>query len=174
MFHCSCYYNYISICILVVVMLLVIILSIFLVPNLLQKNTLTALNSEVQTSTGGSATLLFNTNRIQNGNAITHTDASTEVILNESGTYLVSFNVTGSLDTGGFPSTSFSVELLQDSQAVSNTFVTSMVIPTGQSQSLSNTTLVDVTSLPSILQLSAFSTSSIFYQDTSISVVKID
>lgn len=154
--------------------IIMFLLIICLISNFTQKNldSLTLLNSGVQIGEAGETTLIFNTKRAKKTSNIIHTDSSKEIILNKPGIYSISYNVTGSLDFGG-DDTSFSVGIYLNNILVQNSLLQSLTIPSGQSTTLSNTTLVEITSIPTNLTLSTNANSRIAYQDVSISIVKI-
>jgi len=116
--------------------------------------------------------ITFDNNRVQNGNAITHSEGSSEIRLTESGTYLVNFSLTGSLEVGLNP-TLFFVSLYQDDVLVPGSTTTSIIIPSGQESTISNSALIQVNGNSNI-SLIATSSSNIVYLDASISVIKID
>lgn len=85
---------------------------------------------------------------------------------------MITYSLTGSLATGG-EATSFTASLFQDNIIVDGSTTVSLVIPSGQETSLSASSLIQSTG-NSVVTLVANSASSIVYQDTSISVVKVD
>ena len=178
-YHCN-YHNHHTYChhpicfiFLAISIIAAIIISIFittLAPRRLDN--LTAINTNVQEGNTTIIPLVLNENRIQNGNNIEHFDTNSEIQINDPGVYLISYNVTGSLRTGGTPA-EFSIGLYLDNVLIPDTLLNSLVIPSGQETTLSNTTLVEVSNTPAFLTIQALATSSIIYQDISISVVKI-
>ncbi|MFQ8661387.1 MAG: hypothetical protein ACLR9X_04725 [Clostridia bacterium] len=156
-------------------LILFIIVNIFLfcfcITSYKQPNILQALNSQIQV--GNSFTpLVLDTNKIQVGNAISHDNSSPEIIISQSGIYLVNYSVTGSLETGG-PPTFFEVLLNQNNTLVPNSTLSSLVVPSGQLNTLSGSTIIEVSD-SSVISLVGNSSSDIIYQDVSISVIKID
>ena len=82
------------------------------------------------------------------------------------------FTFIGSLESGG-PPTFFEVLLNQNNTLVPNSTLSSLVVPSGQLNTLSGSTLIEVNG-SSVISLVGNSSSEIIYQDVSISVIKLD
>lgn len=154
--------------------ILFIIVNIFLFcfckNSYTQPNILQTINSQIQLS-NGSTPVVLDTNTIQKGNAILHDNSNTEINIVQSGIYLVNYSVTGSLETGGSP-TFFEVLLNQDNNLVPNSTLSSLIVPSGQLNTLSGSTLIEVNG-SSTISLVGNSSSNIIYQDVSILIIKI-
>lgn len=156
-----------------IIIIVIILIAIFTITPQTTANNLQAIKTlnNVQSSAGGSIPITFDNNRVQNGNAITHSEGSSEISLTESGTYLVNFSLTGSLEIGLDP-TLFFVSLYQDNIIVPGSTTTSLIIPSGQESTISNSALIQING-NSTISLIATSVSDIIYVDASISVIKI-
>ena len=71
------------------------------------------------------------------------------------------------------PPTFFEVLLNQNNTLVPNSTLSSLVVPSGQLNTLSGSTIIEVSD-SSVISLVGISSSDIIYQDVSISVIKID
>lgn len=71
------------------------------------------------------------------------------------------------------PPTFFEVLLNQNNTLVPNSTLSSLVVPSGQLNTLSGSTIIEVSD-SSVISLVGNSSSDIIYQDVSISVIKID
>lgn len=155
--------------------ILFIIVNLFLfcfcINSYNQPNILQSINSQAQQGNGFTP-LVLDTNKVQKGNAISHDNSNPEITISESGIYLVNYSATGSLETGGSP-TFFEILLNQDNVLVPNSTLSSLVVPSGQLNTLSGSTLIEVNG-SSVISLVGNSSSDIIYQDVSISVIKID
>lgn len=161
----------ISICLAIfVISVLIIIIVRMAIPN--DGDNIHAINDEVQVSAGGTVPIIFNINRVQNGNAIMHVEGNTQINLIESGTYLINYSLTGSLAVIGEPA-SFNTGIYQDNILVEGSIASSPEIPAGQEDTLTGSCLVQVANNSNIT-LIANSSSRIVYQDASIVIVKIN
>lgn len=133
-------------------------------------NVLQAINSQVQLGNGSTA-IIFDTNRIQRGDTISHDNNNSDINIVKPGIYLVNYSVTGSLETGNSP-TFFELSLYQDNVLVPNSFLSSLVIPSGQSMSLSGSTIIEVNNVSNI-SLMANSASDIIYSDATVSIIEL-
>lgn len=163
-----------SLILIVSLTVLFIIVNIFLFcffkNSYTQPNILQVINSQIQVGNGYTP-LVLDTNRIQRGNAILHDNSNAEINIVQSGIYLVNYSVTGSLETGGSP-TFFEVLLNQDNNLVPNSTLSSLIVPSGQLNTLSGSTLIEVNG-SSTISLVGNSSSNIIYQDVSILIIKI-
>ncbi len=159
---------------------LIIVIILFIIFNCIifyfcnnsinNSNVLHAINSQAQLG-NSSTSIIFDTNTIQRGNAILHENSNTNITILKSGIYLVNYSVTGTLETGGSP-TFFELALYQDNVLVPNSFLSSLVIPSGQSLTLSGSTIIQVNNISNI-SLVANSTSDIIYRDANISIIEL-
>ena len=124
-------------------------------------------------TTSGTTTIKFSQNNIIEGTAITHTEGSDEININESGIYQVSYQLFGVQDvTGTF---NFNAILSVNNQALQDTFNESPVIRNSTSNRMTLTSTVILRlQAGDILKLNGVSIEDIMYDNARIDIEKID
>lgn len=124
-------------------------------------------------TTSGTTTIKFSQNNIIEGTAITHTEGSDEININESGIYQVSYQLFGVQDvTGTF---NFNAILSINNQPLQDTFNESPVIRNSTSNRMTLTSTVILRlQAGDILKLNGVSIEDIMYDNARIDIEKID
>ena len=124
-------------------------------------------------TTLGTTTIKFSQNNIIEGTAITHTEGSDEININESGIYQVSYQLFGVQDvTGTF---NFNAILSVNNQGLQDTFNESPVIRNSTSNRMTLTSTVILRlQAGDILKLNGVSIEDIMYDNARIDIEKID
>ena len=124
-------------------------------------------------TTSGTTTIKFSQNNIIEGTAITHTEGSDEININESGIYQVSYQLFGVQDvTGTF---NFNAILSVNNQGLQDTFNESPVIRNSTSNRMTLTSTVILRlQAGDILKLNGVSIEDIMYDNARIDIEKID
>lgn len=124
-------------------------------------------------TTPGTTTIKFSQNNIIEGTAITHTEGSDEININESGIYQVSYQLFGVQDvTGTF---NFNAILSVNNQGLQDTFNESPVIRNSTSNRMTLTSTVILRlQAGDILKLNGVSIEDIMYDNARIDIEKID
>ena len=123
-------------------------------------------------TTSGTTTIKFSQNNIIEGTAITHTEGSDEININESGIYQVSYQLFGVQDvTGTF---NFNAILSVNNQGLQDTFNESPVIRNSTSNRMTLTSTVILRlQAGDILKLNGVSIEDILYNRARIDIEKI-
>lgn len=123
-------------------------------------------------TTSGTTTIKFSQNNIIEGTAITHTEGSDEININESGIYQVSYQLFGVQDvTGTF---NFNAILSVNNQGLQDTFNESPVIRNSTSNRMTLTSTVILRlQAGDILKLNGVSIEDIVYENARIDIEKI-
>ena len=121
----------------------------------------------------GNAIINFSQNQIIEGDALSHTQGSSEIMINEDGIYQISYSLTGvGQDIGRF---NFSAILLVNATPVDNTLNEGPVINASNfnnRQTLTATVIIRLNA-GDVLQLGALSQENITYTNTRIDIEKI-
>ncbi len=121
----------------------------------------------------GNAIINFSQNQIVEGDALSHTQGSSEIMINEDGIYQISYSLTGvGQDIGRF---NFSAILLVNATPVDNTLNEGPVINAtnfNNRQTLTATVILKL-SAGDMLQLGALSQENISYTNARIDIEKI-
>lgn len=120
----------------------------------------------------GTTSIKFSQNSIVEGNALSHTEGSDEIQVNETGIYQVSYQLYGVQDvTGTF---NFNAVLLVNGTALNDTFNQSPVIrnSTGNRMTLTSTVILRLNS-GDTLELQGVSIEDIRYDNARIDIEKI-
>ena len=83
-------------------------------------NVLTAIAVEGDNTAVGTTSIKFSTNELVEGNAISHTNGSDEIQINETGIYQISYQLYGERET--FGTFNFAAVILVNNNAVESTF----------------------------------------------------
>ena len=121
----------------------------------------------------GTTTIKFSQNNIIEGTAISHTEGSDEININETGIYQVSYQLFGVQDvTGTF---NFNAILSVNNQGLQDTFNESPVIRNSTSNRMTLTSTVILRlQAGDILKLNGVSIEDIMYDNARIDIEKID
>ena len=94
---CGCNKTIISICIALILLLIAIFVIVIIINNnnIKEPNILVAIAKPGDNTTVGPTTIKFSENNIVEGTAISHTEGSDEVIINETGIYQISYQLDG-------------------------------------------------------------------------------
>ena len=171
-----CGYNkvIISICIALVLLLIAIFVIVIVVNNnnMTMPNILVAIARPGDNTTVGTTTIKFSENNIVEGTAISHTEGSDEININETGIYQVSYQLYGVQDvTGTF---NFNAVLLANNMPLNDTFNQSPVIRNSTSNRMTLTSTVILRlETGDVLKLEGVSIEDITYENARIDIEKI-
>ena len=171
-----CGYNkvIISICIALVLLLIAIFVIVIVVNNnnMSMPNILVAIARPGDNTTVGTTTIKFSENNIVEGTAISHTEGSDEININETGIYQVSYQLFGVQDvTGTF---NFNAVLLVNNTPLNDTFNQSPVIRSSTSNRMTLTSMVILRlETGDVLKLEGVSIEDITYENARIDIEKI-
>lgn len=122
----------------------------------------------------GNAIINFSQNQIVEGDALSHTQGSSEIMINEDGIYQISYSLTGvGQDIGRF---NFSAILIVNGTPLNNTLNEGPVINASNfnnRQTLTATVILRL-SAGDLLQLGGLSQENITYTNARIDIEKID
>ena len=167
-----CEYNkiIISVCIVLVLLLIAIFVIVIVVNN--NPNILVAIARPGDNTTVGTTTIKFSENNIVEGTAISHTEGSDEININETGIYQVSYQLFGVQDvTGTF---NFNAVLLVNNTPLNDTFNQSPVIRNSTSNRMTLTSTVILRlEAGDVLKLEGVSIEDITYENARIDIEKI-
>lgn len=117
--------------------------------------------------------LVFDRNAVAQGTAVTHANSSTDFTITQPGLYYVSYNASVTPATGTtLPVTNLLTLSLNGTQ-LSNGASQYLFNVTGQSAPMSASGLIDVTSVPSTLNLLS-SGGNFVYSDATMNVIKLN
>ena len=171
---CGCNKTIISICIALILLLIAIFVIVIIINNnnIKEPNILVAIAKSGDNTTVGTTTIKFSENNIVEGTAISHTEGSDEVIINETGIYQISYQLFGVQDvTGTF---NFNAVLLVNNTPLNDTFNQSPVIRNSTSNRMTLTSTVILRlNAGDILKLQGVSIEDITYQNARIDIEKI-
>ncbi len=171
-----CGYNkvIISICIALVLLLIAIFVIVIVVNdnNMSMPNILVAIARPGDNTTVGTTAIKFSENNIVEGTAISHTEGSDEININETGIYQVSYQLFGVQDvTGTF---NFNAVLLVNNMPLNDTFNQSPVIRNSTSNRMTLTSTVILRlNAGDVLKLEGVSIEDIRYDNARIDIEKI-
>ena len=132
---------------------------------------LTAYSTPSQSGTSGTA-LIFDRNSLQYGNAVSHSNNSSTFTVNSPGVYSVSFHSGLTSVTGGtFPKT-IGLTLSQNGTSVPGANVQKSFSTAGETESVSFSTPIQVSSVPTTLQVIS-SGGSFLYSGTTMTVSRL-
>ena len=164
----------ISICIALVLLLIAIFVIVIVVNNnnMSMPNILVAIARPGDNTTVGTTTIKFSENNIVEGTAISHTEGSDEININETGIYQVSYQLFGVQDvTGTF---NFNAVLLVNNTPLNDTFNQSPVIRSSTSNRMTLTSMVILRlETGDVLKLEGVSIEDITYENARIDIEKI-
>lgn len=169
---CRCNRTIIGVCV-SLLLILIVILVIFVVNNNEEmKNILVAIAKPGDNTTLGTTTIKFSQNNIVEGTAISHTEGSDEININETGIYQISYQLFGVQDvTGTF---NFNAVLLVNNVALEDTFNQSPVIRNSTSNRMTLTSTVILRLQEGdVLKLQGVSIEDIRYDNARIDIEKI-
>lgn len=132
---------------------------------------LSAYATPPQTGTNGTD-LIFDRNGAASGNAISHAANSPDVVLQEPGTYYVSFQASVSPGTGASVPASIRLYLTENGSEVAGASAVHTFTAQGTTAVLPFSQIVQVTDAPATLNVAAQG-GSFVYGETNLSVVKI-
>lgn len=140
--------------------------------NMSMPNILVAIARPGDNTTVGTTTIKFSENNIVEGTAISHTEGSDEININETGIYQVSYQLFGVQDvTGTF---NFNAVLLVNNTPLNDTFNQSPVIRNSTSNRMTLTSTVILRlEAGDVLKLEGVSIEDITYEDARIDIEKI-
>ncbi len=140
--------------------------------NMTMPNILVAIARPGDNTTVGTTTIKFSQNNIIEGTAISHTEGSDEININETGIYQVSYQLFGVQDvTGTF---NFNAVLLVNNTPLNDTFNQSPVIRNSTSNRMTLTSTVILRlEAGDVLKLEGVSIEDITYEDARIDIEKI-
>ena len=165
----------ISICIALVLLLIAVFVIVIVVNNnnMSMPNILVAIARPGDNTMVGTTTIKFSENDIVEGTAISHTEGSDEININETGIYQVSYQLFGVQDvTGTF---NFNAVLLVNNTPLNDTFNQSPVIRNSTSNRMTLTsTVILKLNAGDVLKLEGVSIEDITYENARIDIEKID
>lgn len=124
-------------------------------------------------SVADNSPLVFDRNAVAQGTAVTHANSSTDFTITQPGLYYVSYNASVTPATGTtLPVTNLLTLSLNGTQ-LSNGASQHLFNVTGQSAPMSASGLIDVTSVPSTLNLLS-SGGNFVYSDATMNVIKLN
>ncbi len=140
--------------------------------NMSMPNILVAIARPGDNTTVGTTTIKFSENNIVEGTAISHTEGSDEININETGIYQVSYQLFGVQDvTGTF---NFNAVLLVNNESLNDTFNQSPVIRNSTSNRMTLTSTVILRlEAGDVLKLEGVSIEDITYENARIDIEKI-
>ena len=140
--------------------------------NMSMPNILVAIARPGDNTTVGTTTIKFSENNIVEGTAISHTEGSDEININETGIYQVSYQLFGVQDvTGTF---NFNAVLLVNNTPLNDTFNQSPVIRSSTSNRMTLTSMVILRlETGDVLKLEGVSIEDITYENARIDIEKI-
>lgn len=120
----------------------------------------------------GTAEIKFSQNNIEEGTAISHTEGSSEIQINETGIYQVSYQLYGVQDTTG--TFNFNAILSVNNEPLTDTFNQSPVIrnSTDNRMTLTSTVILRLQA-GDILKLNGVSIEDITYENARIDIEKV-
>lgn len=164
----------ISVCIALVLLLIAVFVIVIVVNNnnMSMPNILVAIARPGDNTTVGTTTIKFGENNIVEGTAISHTEGSDEININETGIYQVSYQLFGVQDvTGTF---NFNAVLLVNNTPLNDTFNQSPVIRNSTSNRMTLTSTVILRlNAGDVLKLEGVSIEDITYENARIDIEKI-
>ena len=161
-----------------IVLLIFVLIVVFIIiiincqNNRNQPNILVAIAEPRDNNTLGTTTIKFSQNNIIEGTAISHTEGSDEININETGIYQISYQLFGVQEvTGTF---NFNAILSVNNQPLNDTFNESPVIrnSTSNRMTLTSTVILQLQA-GDILKLNGVSIEDISYQNARIDIEKI-
>ncbi len=170
---CRCNKIIIGVCV-SLLLILIVILTLVIINNNNQKTSdiLVAIAKPGDNTTLGTTTIKFSQNNIVEGTAISHTEGSDEININETGIYQISYQLFGVQDvTGTF---NFNAVLLVNNVALEDTFNQSPVIRNSTSNRMTLTSTVILRlEAGDVLKLQGVSIEDIRYDNARIDIEKI-
>lgn len=116
--------------------------------------------------------LLFDTNLIVRGNAVSHDPESPEFQLSQPGVYLVTASVTGNVSSGD-PPASFTLYLIQDGNRVVDFTAITPILQVPNFMSVSEASLLHVPRNGSTVSFHIHADTTVYMSLASVSIVKI-
>ena len=170
-----CEKNIIKAMFIALVVILVIVLVIFIINNQNEQkspNILVTIAKNGDNTTLGTTSIKLSQNNIVEGTAISHTEGSDEININETGIYQVSYQLYGVQTLEG--TFNFNAILLVNDQALNDTFNESPVIRNSTSNRMTLTSTVILRlQAGDILKLNGVSIEDIRYDNARIDIEKI-
>ena len=170
---CECKKIIIGVSIALILLVVIVFVIVVVVNNNIETpNILVAIAKNGDNTTVGTTTIKFSENNIIEGMAISHTEGSDEININETGIYQISYQLFGVQDvTGTF---NFNAILLVNNTPLNDTFNQSPVIRNSTSNRMTLTSTVILRlNAGDILKLQGVSIEDITYEDARIDIEKI-
>ena len=136
-------------------------------------NVLSAINSAEQTPAAANEALVFNTYRAIVGTGIQHTAGTGDFVLNETGTYAISYDTTTSDAAGTTPPIIATLSLEQDGVKIQGSSSSATIATANQAATLASNAIVTVATAPSTITLVAGNTSA-DYAELNMTIIKLD
>lgn len=170
---CECHeWKIIKIASAVFLIITIILLLILCTNSQNTPNILVAIAKNGDNTTVGTTSIKFSQNKIVEGTAISHTEGSDEIQINENGIYQVSYQLYGVQNTSG--TFNFNAILLVNNEPLQDTFNESPVIRNSPNNRMTLTsTVILKLQAGDILKLNGVSIEDIVYQNARIDIEKI-
>ena len=158
-----------------VLILFIILLVIAVINNSnnqITPNILVATAQSGDNTTTGTTSIKFSQNQIVEGTALSHTDGSDEININETGIYQISYQLYGVQDVSG--TFNFNAILLVNNQSIQDTFNQSPVIrnSTSNRMTLTSTVILQLQT-GDVLKLNGVSIEDVIYDNARMDIEKI-
>ena len=160
--------------ILLIFVLIVVLIIVFIncQNNQNQPNILVVIAKPGDNTTIGTTSIRFSQNNIVEGTALSHTEGSDEININETGIYQISYQLYGVQDTVG--TFNFNAILSVNNQSLNDTFNESPVIrnSTSNRMTLTSTVILQLQT-GDVLKLNGVSIEDIIYDNARMDIEKI-
>ena len=160
--------------ILLIFVLIVVLIIVFIncQNNQNQPNILVVIAKPGDNTTIGTTSIRFSQNNIVEGTALSHTEVSDEININETGIYQISYQLYGVQDTVG--TFNFNAILSVNNQSLNDTFNESPVIrnSTSNRMTLTSTVILQLQT-GDVLKLNGVSIEDVIYDNARMDIEKI-
>lgn len=160
--------------ILLIFVLIVVLIIVFIncQNNQNQSNILVVIAKPGDNTTIGTTSIRFSQNNIVEGTALSHTEGSDEININETGIYQISYQLYGVQDTVG--TFNFNAILSVNNQSLNDTFNESPVIrnSTSNRMTLTSTVILQLQT-GDVLKLNGVSIEDVIYDNARMDIEKI-
>lgn len=160
--------------ILLIFVLIVVLIIVFIncQNNQNQPNILVVIAKPGDNTTIGTTSIRFSQNNIVEGTALSHTEGSDEININETGIYQISYQLYGVQDTVG--TFNFNAILSVNNQSLNDTFNESPVIrnSTSNRMTLTSTVILQLQT-GDVLKLNGVSIEDVIYDNARMDIEKI-
>ena len=160
--------------ILLIFVLIVVLIIVFIncQNNQNQPNILVVIAKPGDNTTIGTTSIKFSQNNIVEGTALSHTEGSDEININETGIYQISYQLYGVQDTVG--TFNFNAILSVNNQSLNDTFNESPVIrnSTSNRMTLTSTVILQLQT-GDVLKLNGVSIEDVIYDNARMDIEKI-